>query len=107
MKYLKTYEELNIDPKIGNWVVAYRPYKKEYDSISDLVMFNGGDYVIDIGKIKKLHTLNSNSDIKYYTILFRDSAYIRNTTQILYISKNEIDAKNHLDLIKKSVKYNL
>lgn len=109
MKYIKIYENFYpseiTEPEVGDWIVAYRPYKEGYDNKNSLVEDN--KYVIDIGKIIKCQTTLPSALIKYWSVVFSGGLYIRTKKHILYISKNKDDAEKHLEMLLKANKYNL
>lgn len=105
MKHLKTYENITNLPKVGDWVVAYRPFD-HYDDENDIVMsHNDSESVFDIGKILDSRRI----DETYYTVSFPIAGknYIRVEQHIIFVSDKREDAEEYLATIKATNKYNI
>ena len=104
MKYIKTYEDINTDVEEDDYVVGYRPYKKQYDNIEPVVI-NFEEYVIEVGSVNKVFW--SPKIGTHFSIVFPGGRYIRLQKHILFHSKNKEDAEEYLQMLKDATKYNL
>jgi len=89
MKYLHYYEHLNeySQPKIGEYVVAYRPYRVEKDTHLDPIIFDNSEYVIEVGKIiskNKTYVIGANYDMFTIKLLTSNTIYIREKNQLIF-----------------------
>lgn len=102
----KLYEKFK-EPNIGDYVVAYRPYKDLYDNKNSIVIINNLQYVVDIGKVVDTITTSDKYDIKYWSIIFNAGHFMRSAKNILFTSKNKKEAEEYFDIFKNQIKYNL
>jgi hypothetical protein len=109
MKYIKTYENMNKLPEIGDYVLM-RVNLKEYSKKEDVNKFINNS----IGQVMKIYPENEEVRVKYYNIpdnikdwFLYDSfkkTYSRvfNTNRIV-----DIKTKEDFDLYNNQNKYNL
>ena len=105
MKYLKYFEHIEEEPKIYDYVVAYRPYTTTdiANNTQPIVHLNYIDYTIEIGQIKK------NKSDNYYNIFFPKSntQFLRPKEHILFSSPSLEETEEKLQTILDKKKFNL
>jgi hypothetical protein len=104
MKYLKTFENLNIVPEVGDYIIANSKYASS--KLQKFFLTNIGEIInISMGEGNKL-LYNTDYDpdmVESAGVILDDNSWFFITTEILHISKNKED----LESILQANKYNL
>lgn len=108
MKYIKTYENLEIEPKVGDYVICDDSSAKDHIILRDFINNN-------IGRLNHIDKEDPMPyDIEYKNIPYELSSFyfgfngrknnrIMNRTEIIYFSKSKEDVEQYL----QNKKFNL
>ena len=107
MKYIKKFEDINIDAEVGDYMVAYRPYKDS--DVTAPITIDYDDYVIEVGIVTKVFLKETRGPMYsvVFSVVFPGGRYMRLQKHILYHSKYKEDADQHAQMLKKANNYNL
>jgi len=104
MKYLKTFENIENVPQVGDWIIAKDAF--DIDIVNDYLNNN-------IGLVYKKTYSNNDQYVKYFNIPTEIKHYFKDgdNNDTMFISKKEIFAfssnKKELESILAAKKYNL
>lgn len=104
MKYIKKFENLNIEPEVGDYIIANSKYASS--KLQKFFLTNIGEIInISMGEGNKL-LYNTDYDpdmVESADVILDYNSWFFTTDEILHISKNKED----LEEILASKKYNL
>ena len=103
MKYIKKFEDINIDAEVGDYMVAYRPYKDS--DVTAPIIIDFECYVIEVGIVLKVFLNEKRGTM--YSVVFPAGKYMRLQKHILFHSKNKEDAEQYVQILKNANNYNL